>query len=196
VVASSAAAAAGLLAFGGGVYREWLTSLGIVGWWWLPMNASWHGFLSRCLQGSDSVEPLIRASALVKPLALAGAGALCTVTLLATRRLGREPREIDVAFLLLSLGAILSSPLGWVYYLPLALAPLIGVLWHGTWRLLSRRSLAALAVLAAGMYVPLEEAGSGQPSALMTLTLASAYFWSLCALWAGALRVSRHVVAS
>jgi len=103
---------------------------------------------------------------------------------------------VDLACLLLLLGAILSSPLGWVYYLPLALGPLLGILWHGTWRSLSRPMLAVVVVLAAGFYVPQEEAASGQPSAVMTLTVASAYFWSLAAVWSGALTLSRRVVAS
>jgi uncharacterized membrane protein len=194
--AAFAAVAIGTLAFGAVVYREWVSSLGAVGWWWLPMNASWHGFISRCLLGSESVEPLIRIAALVAPFAVAGSVVFCATTLHATQRLGRDGREIDLAFVLLLLGAILGSPLGWVYYLPLALGPLVGVLWHGTWRSLSGPVLASVALMGAGFYVPQEEAASGQPSALMTLTVASAYFWSSAAVWAGAVMLSRRVVAS
>jgi hypothetical protein len=185
-----------MLAFGALAYREWVSSLGAVGWWWLPMNASWHGFISRALLGSESVEPLIRVAALVAPLGLVGSVALCAITLRESGRLGRDAREVDLAFLLLLAGATLGSPLGWVYYLPLALGPLLGVLWHGTWRALSSPVLATVAVMAAGFYVPQEEAASGQPSALMTVTVASAYFWSLAALWAGTVVLARRVVAS
>ena len=43
-----------------GAYGQWLHSLGQVGWWWLPMNASWHGLVSRIFEGGSSVEPLIQ----------------------------------------------------------------------------------------------------------------------------------------
>jgi hypothetical protein len=75
-------------------------------------------------------------------------------------------------------------------------APLLGVLWNGTWRALSRVTLSAVVVLATGFYVPQEEAASGQPSALMTITVASAYFWALAATWTGALTLSRRVAGS
>jgi hypothetical protein len=196
VAASSAALAAGMVAFGPGVYRDWVASLAQVGWWWLPMNASWHGFVSRSLQGSETIKPLIAGAALVEPLVLCGAAVVSVLTIHGAYRLGRGERDIDLAFLLLLLGAILSSPLGWVYYLPLAVAPLLGVLWNGTWRALSRVTLSAVVVLATGFYVPQEEAASGQPSALMTITVASAYFWALAATWTGALTLSRRVAGS
>src|SRR4029079_17299518 len=35
----------GLVVFGATPYRQWTATLGRVGWWSLPMNASWQGFV-------------------------------------------------------------------------------------------------------------------------------------------------------
>jgi len=48
-LAASVAAivAIGSLVFGLDTYRLWLQSFERVGWWWMAMNASWHGLVSR-----------------------------------------------------------------------------------------------------------------------------------------------------
>jgi hypothetical protein len=98
-------------------------------------------------------------------------------------RARRRGRGLDTEWLILLVGALLASPLGWVYYLPLALGPVVGLLATGEYARLSRRWVAAGAVAAVGLYVPLEQASSGQPSALATLTLASSYFWGTAVPW-------------
>jgi len=89
--------------------------------------------------------------------------------------------------LVLLLGAILASPLGWVYYLPLAYAPALG--WMGAgegWARLQdlpKPVLAVLVIAVALLYTPQEVANAGQPSTLATMTLASAYFYATALLW-------------
>ncbi len=102
----------------------------------------------------------------------------------------RGPDDVgwrEWALLVLLLGAILASPLGWVYYLPLAYAPVLG--WMGAgegWarlKKLPRPALAVFVIAIALLYTPQEVANAGQPSALATLTLASAYFYATALLW-------------
>ena len=112
-----------------------------------------------------------------------------------TRGLESGSRQIDIAFLLILLGAILGSPLGWVYYLPLIVPPLAAVFTTGSWRVLPRPTLIVLLLAAAGLYIPLEQAAENQPSGAVTVTMASVYFWSSVALWTGGLVLARRVAA-
>jgi Glycosyltransferase family 87 len=191
VIALAASALAlcalGALIFGTEAYWHWMTTLGRVGWWWLPMNGSWHGFVSRVLEGGKSVAPVVHAESLVRPLALIGGVliALGTIGVAGSRDL--SARDPDRSMLVALIGAILASPLGWVYYLPLAYGPLVGWLgatrgWDRVRRLRWREGALLLSGIAL-LYVPQEVAASGQPSALATITLASVYFWSLLMLW-------------
>jgi Glycosyltransferase family 87 len=192
-LAAFALSASALVAVGAGVfgiqaYREWLTTLGRVGWWWLPMNASWQGLLSRTLEGGATVTPLLRLPGLVRPLALAGSLALAVVALLAARpATGRAEPGDDRSFLVVLLGAVLASPLGWVYYLPLAYGPILGWIRAGRgWGRLAGLPRPWLALLLAGvalLYVPHEATFVGQPSGLASVTIGSAYFWGTLALW-------------
>jgi hypothetical protein len=191
--AAATAVSVGVIAYGPFTYGQWLQSLGQVGWWWLPMNASWHGLVSRIFQGGSSVQPLIDLPPAVAPLGAAGAVVFSAVTISVARQLSANPAHCDLAFLLLTSGALIASPLGWVYYMPLLLGPVIAVGCTGMWRLLSTRELAAIGAAGSGLYVSLEQASSGQPSALLSITLASIYFWSAFAVWLGAVALSKRV---
>ena len=94
---------------------------------------------------------------------------------------------MDRQIFVLLLGAILASPLGWVYYLPLAYAPILGWMGAGAgWDGLSglgRTRAAMLAVGLALLCVPQEVANSSQPAALASLTLASAYHYGTLLAW-------------
>jgi hypothetical protein len=193
--AAVAAVCVGVMAYGPFTYRQWLQSLGQVGWWWLPMNASWHGIVSRVFQGGSSVEPLFHLPAAVAPLGTAGALVFSAVTIWVARQLSATPAHCDLAFLLITSGALIASPLGWVYYMPLLLGPVIAVACTDLWRLLSTRELAGIGTAGAGLYVSLEQASSGQPSALLSITLASIYFWSAFAVWLGAIALSKRLTA-
>ena len=177
--------------FGFNAYRLWIQSLGTVGWQWMAMNASWPGYVSRVLQGSPIIEPVALLPWLVKPVATVGVAFVLAATVRATWR-GSDNGPADVAWrewvlLVLLLGAIIASPLGWVYYLPLAYAPLLGWMGAGNgWarlKQLPRPALAAFLIAIALLYTPQEVANAGQPSTLATLTLASAYFYATVLLW-------------
>jgi len=188
-LAASVAAivAIGSLVFGLDTYRLWLQSFERVGWWWMAMNASWHGLISRFFESGGAIVPVWRAPPVVAPLALTGSVAIAAATLLAVWRTGDTSSERDRAVSLLLVGAVLASPLGWVYYLPLAWGPVLawmgaGSGWQG-FRNLGRTGRLALVGAIVLLYLPQEVANSGQPSRLATLTLASGYFWATITLW-------------
>jgi Glycosyltransferase family 87 len=189
--ACAAVVLVGMSCFGAESYLQWTTTLGRVGWWWLPMNASWQGFVSRVWQGSASIEPVAHMEWLVKPLAMTGSTAIACAAVWLVRSRSLTLRERDRSMLLTFLGAILASPLGWVYYLPLAYGPLVGWLSAEHWGVLrnsSRRWLIILFVALACLYVPQEVAASIPDNALATVTIASAYFWGVLLLSLAATR--------
>jgi hypothetical protein len=164
-------------------YVQWTATLGRVGWWWIPMNASWHGIVTRVLQGSKTIAPLADAPALVAPVASLGAAVLALVSLASARRNDRDTTARNDAFLITLLGAILASPLGWVYYLPLAYGPLVGWLREHRWSQLAPAAGAALALGLACLYVPQEVANWRIREVVATLTLTSVYFWGTLLVW-------------
>ena len=123
----------------------------------------------------------------VQPLTLAGSALVCVASVALVRPgAGREANDPSVAVLVLLSGAMLASPLGWVYYVPLALGPVVGVIHSGAWRRIEPKWLVVLGVLLFGLYMPPEQAAAGQPSRVATLLLASSYFWGTLGLWTAA----------
>lgn len=187
----------GSAVFGLDAYRLWTQSLATVGWQWMAMNASWPGYASRVLQGGTRIEPVALIPWLVQPVAMFGSALVLAATVRATWRGPDDGAWREWVLLVLLLAAILASPLGWVYYLPLAYVPVLG--WMGAgedWARLKQLRwpvLAALVIAIALLYTPQEVANAGQPSTLATLTLASAYFYATAMLWAILIR-TRHRV--
>jgi alpha-1,2-mannosyltransferase len=181
---SLVAGAFGVSVYGLQAYRLWVGGLGAVDWWWLPMNASWHGFVSRVFEGGATVAPPLHAPGLVGPLATAGFVLIATLSLVAALRLERAAGGLHAAVLVLVCGAILASPLGWVYYLPLALAPVVGLLRSGEWRVLGRGRRWVAITAAFLLYVPWEQTSAGQPAPLATISITSSYFWGVVFPWA------------
>ncbi len=171
----------GIVTFGPGAYLEWLNQLGHVSWAGHYLNASWLSIVHRALGESDFAS-LIEASGLVRPLAFFGAAAIGVVTLLRLDR-GSAPAVIDRDWALLLLAALLMSPLGWSYYVWLALWPVAAVIGkRQPWR--SRREHDAwLVVGILGWLWWGRMTEWGQPHPLATLVFASMYFWALVALW-------------
>jgi hypothetical protein len=190
-LASGAAAGVGIVlvgmwCFGVDAYLQWAQTLGHVGWWWLPMNASWEGFVSRVFRGSTNIMPVVRLDSIVKPLAFTGSAVIAVVTLWIARGPAEKRESRDRSVLITFLGAILASPLGWVYYLPLAYGPLVAWLSAERWAVVRHARSAWLALLFAALaclYVPQEVAASIKNHAFATLTLASVYFWGVLLLW-------------
>ncbi len=175
--------ALGVALFGTGAYLQWAATLGRVGWWWIPMNASWHGVVSRAFEGSETIAPVVHIPSLVKPVAFAGSVFFALASLTSARSEAGAHRR-DRSLLVVFLGAILASPLGWVYYLPLAYGPMLG--WLRSWRAdvgATRARAVAVYIACACLFVPQEMASWLQPNSIATLTLTSVYFWGVVLLW-------------
>lgn len=186
--------AVGVLVFGTGNLAGWLTALGSIDWHDMPLNASLLSFLERAFDSTFFYEPLVYVPEAVLPLWLIGCGVIGS-TSLGIAVLDRSPEAVDRAFTLLLLAAILMSPLGWIYYLPLALPPAIGLVRElrsrraalaRSQRLTAGLRAAAVVAGAALAFVPTPLVVVGEPSALRTLTLGSAHFWVLLLLWLAA----------
>src|SRR5262249_26382091 len=120
---------AGVAVFGPGAYREWALQLPRVSWASHYMNASLGGVVERLFGRT----PYARAGVVpwVRLIVLPGMSlAIAAVTV---RVLLRVPHTIvgtDHAWATLLLAAILLSPLGWVYYLWIALWPVAATIGH------------------------------------------------------------------
>ena len=182
---------AGGALFGSGVYLQWAATLGRVGWWWIPMNASWQGFASRALDGSATITPVVDAAFLVRPVAAVGAAVVALASLAAATR-DRDAEARSASFLVVLLGAILASPLGWVYYLPLAYGPMLGWLLANGVRRLAPVWAAMLVIGLTCLYVPQEVAAWVRHNVIATLTLTSVYFWGTLLLWLVVRQRLRH----
>lgn len=184
--------ALGLVVFGIDAHLSWLRALGSSDWAWAAMNGSILGFLTRALDRSSYYAPIAVVPGLVKPAWLVLSTVVGLLTLLAA---WRRPHEsaVDRDFALLLLGALLISPLGWVYYLWLPVGPLAGLVvkWRreararesgrvttGVWW---RRGLLAAAI--PGLVWPLLFTTVFGPQPWATATVGSIYFWTTLALW-------------
>jgi hypothetical protein len=119
--------AAGLLVFGPASFREYLRALETVTWYASNWNASFLGFLTRILGGSENV-PLVDVPGLAHGisygLSLVGIVALVWMS---WPRVGEPlPAVFDLGFGLTLALMLLASPLGWIYYLPLMLIAVAG----------------------------------------------------------------------
>ena len=179
--------ATGVAFFGVDEYVSWINAMGTVTWYFLPMNASIQGFLERSLSmnaptAKEHLEPVVLASWLIRPLWLVGAGAVGLISLLRLRTPSHDSAaEIDRAFLLFSLAALLASPLGWIYYGWLFAGPALAVMlrwWNGE---TARRWLVI--ALIAGVCWPLPAMTLFQPHGWATVTFGSIYFWSILVMW-------------
>ena len=173
---------AGGLAFGFHTYVEWTGSLGKVGWWWLPMNVSLRGAATRLFDSRQDFAPVVDAPVFAVPAWIVLTTVIGAASLWQWRRGGLLADDPDRAATALLVLALLVSPLGWVYYLPLATGPLI--LWLIRRPLEWTRPVTALACLAtAGLFMPPEVTEAAQPSRVATLLLGSAYSWGALSLW-------------
>lgn len=174
----------GRYVFGIEAYESWGRTLAGTDWPWAAMNGSILGILVRALTESPYYTPALLARHLIRPIWAIGAlTVLMTTVWLAAR--DRSPLGVDRGFALLLVGALLVSPLGWVYYLWLPLGPSLAL--AVAWRVSGRRIPRAIAVLSGVVAVcltcPLIAVTAWQPSAVLTLTLGSAYFWGTLLLW-------------
>jgi Glycosyltransferase family 87 len=171
----------GLLTFGPGAYLEWLRQLPQVSWAGHYLNASWLSIVQRALGGSDYAA-VISGPDLVRPIAFLGTALIGVVTLLRLTG-GNTPDLVDRDWAVLLLAALLMSPLGWSYYVWLALWPVAALIGHRRpWRS-PREHDGWLAIGLLGWLWWGRMSEWGQPHPMATLVFASMYFWALAALW-------------
>jgi alpha-1,2-mannosyltransferase len=203
VATIGAAFAVGIAVFGWQAHVEWLRVLSVIDWAWVIMNGSLLGFLTRNLTPTAYFTPLADAPAYVQPLWLAGVLVIGLVTLAAVVA-DRSRSATDRGLLLVLLASQLVSPLGWIYYMWLPLAPMaaLAIAWRqeshaGSGRdeprTIVRWRNALLVAAVPFLVVPIILTVACQPRAWATLTFGSAYFWGTLLLWAGAVADWRRV---
>jgi len=185
--------AVGVLVFGLDSYRSWYGALGQPGdWAWAPMNASVLGLFRRTFEVQPVGTPLVVYPQLIR-LWVVAAAAIGVVTLVAALR-DTTAMAVDRAFALLLISAQLISPLGWVYYLPIAAGPVGAIVCRPrtTDRVRATNASRALAAIAiVGFAWPLTLLGVGQPHGWATFLITSMYFWATLAAWTWLLKFGR-----
>lgn len=177
--AAFAATAAGVALFGAGVLvggientRAWFDALGVYQGEELEINLSLYAVLTRALTSNRDFAQVLTAPGLVQPLWVLGAALI----------LGslwwrfRSTEDIDAEWASVLLAALLISPIGWIYYLPLAIGPVAATLLT---RPVSRTAIVGLVLL----LVPHLLLTAGQPNPWLTVTLGSAYGWGAFLIW-------------
>lgn len=187
--------ALGVAAYGPMAYVEWLAQLPRVTWSAYFLNASIFGTLQR-LFGASFLARLAHVPAIVGPLALVLSIAVGAVTLAAIRHTRPEPPRTDADWAVLLLAALLMSPLGWNYYMWIAVWPVAAVIAaRQPWRHPRVADLWLVVGLAGWLWWgPMTE--WGQPNPLATLTAGSLYFWALLSLWIWMLRGGMPPISS
>jgi hypothetical protein len=184
--ALAAVFAVGVVVFGLDSYVEWARQLPRITWSAHYFNASLTGVLQRSL-GRSYLAVVADAPALVLPLAVVLSIAIAGATFAVLARVAR--RDVDAEWTALLLASLLISPLGWNYYLWIALWPAAALIAaQAPWR----RPRAIDLWLAAGLAGWLWWSKMtlwGQPHPLATVTFGSMYFWALVAMWRWTLAV-------
>jgi hypothetical protein len=119
--------AVSLLVLGTKPFRDYLMALRSITWYASSWNASFLGFFTRILGGSENT-PLVNLPWLAHVLSytLSILGILALVWLAWPRQSENEPAVVDLGFGLALALMILISPLGWMYYFPVLVIPLVG----------------------------------------------------------------------
>lgn len=181
VLALVAAFALGFAIYGLGAHVDWIYQLSSVTWAEHYMNASLLGLVERNLAVSQwQAFPIFNRPGLVWPIWLTLA---CVIGFLTLYRVGKM-QSVDRQFLLVTLAALLLSPLGWVYYLWLLIPSLTATVVSGkATQRLRQKSILGFALI--GLLVPpsLPWMSFRWASGLATATLGSIYCWALIALW-------------
>jgi len=187
----AAAFALGLAVFGPDNLLAWGGALQSVDWHWAAMNGSLWGLVARTLAPSPYFTPLVTVPGLVGPLSWLAAVVVGTIGL---ARLVTTRPTTDVVFAGLLVTALATSPLGWIYHLPLAAGPL-AALWLD-WRIRRSRVRDLCLLLALpGLVCPLLLTVLRPGLAWYTVTVGSAYAWSTIGLWGAVMFDARPSVS-
>jgi MFS family permease len=158
-------------------YLQWWRSLGLGPAPYSPLNASLLGLWSRLFFGSEFAPPLLREP----PRVLLTLWALSIIVLVIAiyKRIATD-RRADLAWALIMLGSLLVSPLGWIYYLPLAAGPIVASMGGiGSW-ICFWISAYMLLLFRSNVMANL------QMSAGAALSVGSIYAWALLLLFVAA----------
>ena len=170
-VSAAGCALLGVLVFGWRSYVDWLNAMRDVSWVWAVMNGSIRAAAAKALAWSPFLAPVAMLPGWVTPLWIVCCAAVALVSARAVRR------SIDHAFSVTVLASLLMSPLGWTYYLWLAMPGCFG-LWRSRMSAITWIGLLLLCIPLAGL-------GFGQPHPLATVVVGSSYSWGTLALWLG-----------
>lgn len=180
------------MVFGKQVHLQWIEKLGVINWYWAPMNGSILGFLTRTFSQNLLFSPLIEIPDLITALWLILGGAVGALTCCLIY-FDKTEQAVDRAFLALLLAALLISPLGWQYYVFFSLGPLsnmIYIWWSDSAKQvlsgdlsLQTGKIRLLYLSLPGLLIPLFAIKLFQPNAWATALLGSVYFWSILCLW-------------
>jgi hypothetical protein len=180
----------GVAFFGWGIHISWLKSLSTVDWEWASMNASLKGFLTRALGPSPNFEPVLSMYSLIQPLwlILAFIIGLGTMTFSIW---GSSKFAVDRSFAILFIGSQIISPLGWIYYLFLAVGPITALIL--SW---SQGNLDGVCAVQANkikiyflitalllLFLPVPYTTTFQPHPWATILPGSAYFFAILGIW-------------
>jgi alpha-1,2-mannosyltransferase len=172
--------AAGVLVFGVEAYLEWARQLPRITWSAHYFNASFTGVLQRSL-GRSYLAVVADRPDLVLPLAAALSLAVTAVTFLAIAR--RRSPDVDAEWTALLLASLLISPLGWNYYLWIAVWPAAALIAGlAPWRNPRVQDLWLAGGLLGWLWWS-KMTLWGQPHPLATVTFGSMYFWALLSMW-------------
>ena len=185
---AAACFAVGIVALGLPVFADWIDTVRAVQWAGHVWNASAFAVVHRTIAGAPYaswyVAPVVDAPALVLTVWVALTATIAAVTIRAAGRTADAPgdaRRTDELFALTLPTCLLLSPLGWIYYAFFPAGPIVALLRDPAWRSLWR---TALILAALGLFALTPGALTlGQPNGVATLTLGSAYFWGLFAVW-------------
>lgn len=170
-----------VLTLGPALMRAWLRTLGLVTWQAEIVNGSIPGlaarlFLDRPFPFLVETPPITHAPILATLVTAIGIGAVVLVSAWHARTTDR-----DRAWAVLGTAALLASPLGWVYYIPVGLGPIAATL-------STRGARYGLCSVAA---VPFAVLAAGAPYGVLgTITIGNWAFGVTLGLWAALLRVS------
>jgi hypothetical protein len=170
-----------LLLVGVEVYKNYFSILSGITWYAASWNASFLGFFTRILGGSENV-PLINlpklAHALSRICSLAFVG---WIAWLAWPRPGEpSPDAFDLGFAFTLVGMLLISPLGWMYYFSVLIIP-VAVAWRLDQKIGSRpwRQAALILVWLLSTVPHFLIPSADMDSPLTWFTWAGFYFYAL-----------------
>jgi len=175
--------AVGLLAMQGDIYASWIATLREINWHAILGNVSIRGIAARWFSAPPQQPYVVTTTPIVVSRAaemLFWIGGAAFVTLATARCVGRTD-DRDRVWAVLSLAALLLSPLAEVYYVIVGFGPIALTLAR------DRRWLFAW-LTGVAISLPYALVNALHWGVLGTMTVGSVYGWATAALWAGLLR--------